>query len=224
MKLTHTFFIVTACAALLACSRPATERPRAEYDKKTGRLTRLQFDANKNGRNDATAVMDGARIVRVELDLTENGKVDRWDFYKEDRSLEKVGFSKADDGVLDAVAFYDRASQLARMEISTARDGRFNRVEYYTAGVLIRSEEDTNGDGRADKWETYVPQPNHAAGEPAYAIATAAFDDTGRGKPQRRFTYGPKGTIALFEVDPDGDGTFAAVGTASAVHPPFTGQ
>jgi hypothetical protein len=74
--------------------------------------------------------------------------------------------------------------------------------------VLARSEEDQNGDGRADKWETYRPEPNAAPGEPKYAITSAAFDDEGRGTPQRRFVYGAHGQIARVELDPDGDGTF----------------
>jgi hypothetical protein len=170
----------------------------------------------KGAQNNAVAVMDGARVVRVELDLDRNGKTDRWDFYKPDGTLEKVGLSRLNDGVMDAVAFYDGDRALVRMEISTARDGRFNRVEYYERGVLTRAEEDTNGDGRADKWETYRPQATAGLGEPAFAIATAAFDDLGRGTPQRRFVYAPDGVITRVEVDPDGNGRFVPLPRASA--------
>jgi hypothetical protein len=196
-------------AAATACSRqPVGEQPRAEYDPATGRLRRLAYDANRNGRNDAVSIMDGTRILRIELDLDENGKVDRWDFYREDRTLDKVGLSRLNDGVMDSQAFYGADGTLQRIEVSTGRDGRFNRVEFYEAGALVRSEEDASGDGRPDKWETYRPNPGAPAGEPAYAIASAAFDDTGRGTPQRRFVYGHKGQIARVEVDPDGDGQF----------------
>jgi len=201
------FFVMLMAAVLGACARPAGDRPRAAYDQDTGRLARLEYDASRNGRNDAVAIMDGTRVLHIEVDLTENGKTDRWDFYTPERQLEKVGFSRLDDGVMDAVAFYDAAGDLERMEISTSRDGRFNRVEFYRAGVLEASEEDSNGDGRADRWETYVPNPGHAAGEPPYAIASAAFDDTGRGTPNRQFTY-TGGAITRVEVDADGDGTF----------------
>ena len=74
--------------------------------------------------------------------------------------------------------------------------------------MLTSSQDDTNGDGRADKWDTYQAQSKPAPGMPAYAITSTAFDESGRGKPTRRFVYGAKGAIARVEVDPDGDGLF----------------
>jgi hypothetical protein len=196
-------------ALAAGCSRqPAGDKPTAEYDKVTGRLKRLAYDANRNGRNDAVSIMDGTRIDRIELDLDENGKVDRWDFYRPDQTLEKVGLSRQNDGVMDAQAYYTGDGALVRIEVSTRRDGRFDRTEFYEAGALVRSEDDANGDGRPEKWDTYRPNPGAPSGEPAYAIVSSAFDDTGRGTPQRRFVYGDKGSIARVELDPDGDGTF----------------
>lgn len=215
MKNTRISRIALALVALsfapAACSRqPAGEKPAAEYDKVTGRLKRLAYDANRNGRNDAVSIMDGTRIDRIELDLDENGKVDRWDFYRGDRTLEKVGLSRLNDGVMDAQAYYSADGVLERIEVSTRRDGRYDRTEYYEAGALVRSQEDANGDGRPEKWDTYRPNPGAPAGEPAYAITSSSFDDTGRGTPQRRFVYGDKGAITRVELDPDGDGTFEA--------------
>jgi hypothetical protein len=198
-----------AALAVTGCTRePAAsvEPPRAEYQ--SGRLSRLTYDVNKNGRNDAVGIMDGARIQRIELDLDENGKTERWDIYGADRKLEKVGLSRLNDGVMDSQAFYNLDGALSRLEVSTARDGRFDRSEIYESGVLVRSEEDRNRDGHPDKWETYRPYPEALPGEPAYAITSVAYDDSGIGRPQRRFVFGPKGAVARVELDPDGDGTF----------------
>ena len=195
--------VFTACARL-----PEGEHPKATYDQKTGRLQTLTFDANRNGTIESISHMDGTRIVRIELDLDENGKTDRWDFYRPDRQLEKIGFSRLNDGVMDARVFYQAEGGLARIEVSTRRDGRFDRTEFYRDGVLDRTADDTNGDGQPDKWETYRPLPNAGPGEPAYAITSSAFDDTGSGRPERRFIYGPGGVISRVEVDSDGDGTF----------------
>lgn len=198
-----------AAMAAVSCSRAATgDQPRVEYDKVTGRLTRLEFDANKNGKNDGVSYMDGTRVVRIELDLDENGKVERWDFYTPDGSLEKVGLSGLNDGVMDAQTFYNTDRTIQRIEISTKRDGRFDKTEFYEQGGLVRSEEDVNGDGRADKWETYRPIARAGPNEPAYGITSTTFDDTGSGHPERRFLYGPGGAITSVEVDPDGDGVF----------------
>jgi hypothetical protein len=195
---------------VIGCSpTPTGEQPRAEYDWTRGRLKALTYDANRNGKNDAVSHMDGTRVIRIDLDLDENGKVERWDFYRPDQKLEKVGLSRLNDGVMDAQAFYDREGLLARIEVSMRRDGRFDRLEFYDRGVLTRADEDTNRDGRPDKWETYRREPNAGPNEPAYAITSTAFDESGSGRPERRLVFGPRGTIARVEVDPDGDGAFA---------------
>jgi len=189
------------------CSAPPSgDQPRADYNAVTGRLSRLVFDLNKDGKNDAVSYMDGTRILRVELDLTGNGKVDRWDLYGPDGRLEKVGFASRDDGVMDSQAFYSSTGELQRIEISTKRDGRFDRTEFYEHNILIRSQDDTNGDGRPDKWDDYAPRPNHARGEPAYGIIATEFDDSRSGHPERRFVYGANGQVARVEIDPAGSG------------------
>jgi hypothetical protein len=190
------------------CGAPSpAARPEAKYDDTTGRLRTLSLDANRNGRVETVSYMDGARIMWVEVDQDENGKVDRWDFYGTARQLEKVGFSRQNDGVMDAIGFYDSRNVLIRMEISTARDGRFDRVETYVDGRLAAAGEDTNGDGRPDKWDEY--RESAAAGQtPEYDVVATLFDHSGSGRPDRRFVYGPNGTIERVEIDPDGDGVF----------------
>ena len=49
----------------------------------------------------------------------------------------------------------------------------------------------------ADKWETYQ----------AGALKTAAWDDNGDGKPDRRFTY-DAGTLVTIDSEPDASGAF----------------
>jgi hypothetical protein len=179
-----------------ACSSQVAE-PQAEYDKQTGRLRRLAVDTNRNGRTDAVSFMDGTRIDYIEIDADENGKTERWDFYRRGQTLRQVGFSRFNDGTMDSRVIYGADQSVARIEVSTHRDGRFNRVEIYQGGALTRSEEDTNGDGRADKWETYQPNVGGAPGEPPYAIASVAFDDSGRGVPERRVFFEDHGRIQV---------------------------
>jgi len=151
--------------------------------------------------------MDGTRVERIEVDEDQDGQVDRWEFYDENRRLERVAFSRQQNGAIDAIAFYAKDGAVDRIEMSTRGDGRFNRIEHYRAESLVRVEEDTNGDGRADKWETYARDAGIAAGQ-SPSIVTAAFDDSFRGTPNRRFVYSPQGTVLRVEVDPDGDGRF----------------
>jgi hypothetical protein len=202
----HALLVLGLLAA--GCSRPSAPQATPEYDQTTGRLKTLTFDANGNGRNDSVTYMDGAVALRTELDTDENGKVDRWDFYSADHSVDRVGFSRLNDGVMDAQAFYAPDGTLLRMELSSARDGRFDRVEYYENGLLTRSTEDTNGDNRPDKWDTFRVVSRGAGEEPQYAVATTAFDDAASGHPTRRFTYAADGSIAAVEIDPGGTGSF----------------
>ena len=185
---------------------PARGTPTFTYDRATGHLKEVAFDATQNGRNDSVAFMDGTQVERIEIDEDEDGTVDRWEFYDANRRLQRAAFSRQHNGVLDATAFYAADGEVQRVEISTAGDGRFNRIEFFQSGSLARVEEDTNGDGRVDKWEAYATGPGGDSGEPR--IVAASFDDAFRGTPTRRFVYRPDGGVLRVELDPDGDGIF----------------
>jgi len=194
--------LVCALLPTAACSDPEKERIRQTtlptYDKKTGKLTQLTYDRNKNGVIDTWTDMDGTKPLRSRIDLDEDGKIDRWEYYDDKGALLKVGFSRQQDGRPDAWAFPGPDGKIVRVEISsTADEKKVDRWEYYEAGVLVRAEEDGNGDGRVDKWET------HESG----ALKTVAMDENGEGRPTRRFTYA-SGVLTLIESVPDGSGRF----------------
>jgi hypothetical protein len=204
--------ILMAVVCLSACSDPDLERLKATtkptYDRTTGKLTELTYDADKNGRIDTWTDMDGAKPLRSRLDRDEDGRIDRWEDYDDKGQLARVGFSRKNDGRPDAWAFAGADGKLQRIELSTAADEKkIDRWEHYDAsvalnaegtGALVKAEEDTNGDGRADKWETYENG----------AIRTASFDENGDGAPDRRLTY-DRSTLVLIETQPDASGTFA---------------
>lgn len=204
MRITLTSVAGIALIGVASCSPPAPPAARAaEYDPATGRLRLLVYDSSGDGKPDTFLHMDGTRLLSADYDVDADGVVERWEFFTEDRSIEKVGFSSRNDGVMDRQAFYEPQGTLARLAISTRRDGTFDRVEFYQNGVLLRSQEDTNRDGRPDKWDTYRALTNAAPGESPYAITSTAFDESGSGRPERRFVYGPNGSIARVEVGPD---------------------
>jgi antitoxin component YwqK of YwqJK toxin-antitoxin module len=185
-----------------ACADPDKERikqtTQATYDQKTGKLTELTYDRNKNGKIDTWTEMDGARPVRSRSDLDEDGKIDRWEYYDDKGNLAKVGFSRKHDGRADAWAFSGPDGKVERIEISSTSDEKkIDRWEHYENGILVRAEEDTNGDGRPDKWETYENG----------AVKTASMDENGDGKPDRRLTYAG-GALVLIESEPDATGVY----------------
>ena len=166
-------FAAAGCADAGKARGDATTKPT--YDTTTGKLTQLTYDANRNGKIDTWTDMDGARPLQSRIDTDEDGTIDRWEYYDEKGSLTKVGFSRQKNGNVDAWAY-------------SGPDGQVVRVE---------TEDDTNADGRPDKWETYVDG----------VVRTSAMDENGDGRPDRRLTY-DQGTLVLIESEPDASGAF----------------
>lgn len=184
----------------IACGRPGApgrERITPEYDKKSGKLQLLKYDSNNDGQVDMWSYMDGARVVRVEIDKDGDGKIDRWEHYDANQKIVKIGFSRQHDGKEDAWSYSNAAGEIERIEVSTKRDGVVSRVERYVHGALATAEEDTDGDGRLDTWETYDGE----------RLAMIAYDTAHRGSPDRRLVYAPDGTTRV-EIDPGGTGRF----------------
>jgi hypothetical protein len=196
---------VWACADSSSDLRKATTK--ATYDKASGRLTELTFDADGNGRVDTWTEMDGARPVRARLDRDEDGRIERWEYYDPEGKLAKVGLDRANRGRPDAWAFSTADGRLERVEVSSSADeSRIDRREFYdvsraAAGsreaTLVRVESDTNGDMRMDRWERFADG----------AISTAEFDEDHDGRPDRRLTY-RDGALVMIETRPDGTGRY----------------
>lgn len=204
--------VLLTIVSLSACAGPETHRlketTRPTYDTNTGRLKELTYDGNSNGRIDTWTDLDGTRALRSRIDRDEDGKIDRWEYYDETGKLVKVGFSRRDDGKPDAWAFSGADGRISVIEISSVADEtKIDRREYYDVslagpdghGALVRAEEDTNRDGRPDKWETYENG----------AVKTVAFDENSDGAPDRRLTYA-RSSLRLIESGPDASGRFAS--------------
>jgi hypothetical protein len=179
-----TIAIALCVLAAAGCSHASRDRgtpsTHGTYDKTSGKLTEISYDRNHNGKIDTWTDMDGPHPLRSRVDLDEDGRIDRWEYYDASGALVKVGFSRKNTGKPDAWAFSNPDGSLEHVEVSsTADEGRIDRREYYERGLLVRVEEDTNGDGRPDKWERYD----------AGVLKTVEFDEDHDGKPDRRLTY-----------------------------------
>jgi hypothetical protein len=199
----HLTGLIVALVCASGCADPEKERlretTRPTYDKTTGRLKELTFDANKNRRIDTWTEMDGTRPILTRIDANEDGRLDRWEYYDEQGQLQKVGFSRKDDGKPDAWAFAGADGRVARIEASSAGDEKkIDRWEHYDASGLVAAEEDTNADGKPDKWETFANG----------AVKSVAFDENGDGTADRRLTYDGAELVTI-ESEPDGSGKFA---------------
>ena len=76
--------IATAALVTNSCGSSSTRaaaatRVKADYDH--GRLSRIAYDSNGDGKPDTWAVMDGPAVVRLEVDEDGDGTIDRWEYH-----------------------------------------------------------------------------------------------------------------------------------------------
>lgn len=183
--------VVAACSSQPA---PADGTPSATpvYNPENGRLEQLVQDANGDGKPDTRGYLDGAQFTHVDIDRDGDGKPDRWEYYTAVTSADVVAGAR----ILGP-------SILVRAEEANGGGTKITRREFYLRGVIERVEEDTDGDGKTDKWETYK----------SGALVTMDLDLTGRGTPTRRLIYSAGGNLDHVETDEDGDGRFEVLKT-----------
>ena len=192
--------LATACAA---CEAPAdTNRARPSYDSFTARLIQLSADQNGDGRLDQWTYLDGNRPLRGEADSDGDGRIDRWEYFDANAQLVRVGSSSRNDGVEDTWTYVQPRQGSSVIDRSRNRDRHVDRREYFKGDVLVRAEEDANGDGRSDRWERYD----------GASLREVAFDTSfAAGRPDRRLLYDENGRFVAVEVDAERDGTFVRV-------------
>lgn len=195
-------------AATIACEAPGdASRARASYDAFTARLIALSADQNQDGRVDQWTYLDGNRPLRGEGDSDGDGRVDRWEYFDANAQLVRVGTSSRNDGIEDTWTYVQPVNGVSRIDRSRGRDRHIDRREYIAAEALVRAEEDTNLDGRIDRWDRYE----------GGRLREAAFDTSfAAGRPDRRVLYDAAGKYVAVEEDSERDGTFVRLTGAAA--------
>jgi len=198
---------------MASCTNADQERARQTtkpvYDGTTGKLVELTYDNNHNGIIDTWVKMDGRCPVSAVMDTNEDGVIDRWEYYENCGRLVKVGLLRAKPDLVSKFSKPDEFDYIGAdgktierkeyIEVSsvTGIEGVVRR-EFFTNGVFTRAEEDTDGDGLMDRWETWVNGK----------VRTTEFDLGHTGKPGKRFTYDDKGALVLIETEPDASGHY----------------
>ena len=173
-------------AALSACAR---EHVSPIYDA-AGTVTRLDYDRNRDGVIDMRAYLETGRTVRIEADGNADGIVDRWEYYRADGQLDRLGTSSESDGVEDTWVVQTGVEM--RVDIATRRDGVADRHEFHREGVLVRTEQDTNGDGRIDQWQRFE-------GGKLRELLIDTSQSSGR--PDQRLVYATDGSVQRVDSD-----------------------
>ena len=131
------------------------------HQKTHGNEKVTEFDLNGDKKPDVwtytipAKTPDGKdfdRLVRKELDLNWDGKVDVARSYDEKEQIEKEELDLDFDGRVDQVNYYEKGV-IVRKECDLSSSGKPTLWKFYEKGQLVRRERDTNGDGKVDYWE-----------------------------------------------------------------------
>jgi len=176
-------------AAAISPSACARDRVTAVYDP-AGTIRRLDYDTDRDGHIDMRAYLENGRTVRIEADGNGDGVIDRWEYYRADGQLDRLGTSSGSDGVEDT--WVVQSGDQMRVDSATRRDGVADRHEFHDKGVLVRAEQDTNGDGRIDQWQRFDG-----------GRLRELLVDTSRasGRPDTRLVYASDGSVQRVDLD-----------------------
>lgn len=150
-----------ACATTPEPTDGPAEAKEATIDEmnveRRGDETVKEYDLNRDKKPDVWKFFVGGeseQLVRKELDVNWDGKVDVRYFYGDAGQLEREALDLDFDGRVDAVNFYEKG-QKNRAELDLDFDNRTDLWKFFQKGKLVRKERDTNADGKVDTWEYY---------------------------------------------------------------------
>jgi len=132
-----------------------------------------EYDFNHDGKTDVwtyTVLETGpdgtarSRLVRKELDINWDGRVDIRRSYTAAEELEKEALDLDFDGKVDQTNTYDKG-QVVRKERDLNYDGRPDEWVLFENGKRVRKERDSNADGRVDYWEYWENDAVERIGE-----------------------------------------------------------
>jgi antitoxin component YwqK of YwqJK toxin-antitoxin module len=135
--------------------------------------TATEFDLNKDKKTDVwTYTVPGKsadgkavdRIVRKELDINWDGKIDISRSYDEKEQISREAIDLDFDGKVDQVNFYEKGT-IVRKERDLSSAGKPSLWLYFEKGKLVRKERDNNSDGKVDYWEYWENEQVDRVGE-----------------------------------------------------------
>jgi hypothetical protein len=164
---------------------------KAFYDA-WGRLDRIEYDSNGDGRADRIALHNGAKQpFRIQVDADFDGHIDRWEDFDSEGRLTRFAVI-GDDARPHRWIVVDAKGQATRYDYDEDGDGRIERSEIIEGGRVGRIELDTDHDGRMDRWQTWKNG----------RLVSEAMDTDGDGTPDRRLVYGADGVPRLERLGP----------------------
>lgn len=162
---------------------------KAFYDA-WGRLQRIEYDSNGDGRPDHIARHDGRHHpYQLDVDSDFDGRTDRWERYDDEGRLLKVGTASKPGGAPDLWTSAPAPGEPERREHDADGDGIMERVEIVREGRVVEVQVDGDRDGRMDRWQRWEQG----------RLVSEDLDTDGDGKADRRVRYDPRGKVLALE-------------------------
>jgi hypothetical protein len=142
-------------------------RPAHEGEKVT------EFDLNHDRKPDVWSYTvespgeDGKiidRLVRKDLDINWDGKIDIARVYGAKEQIEKEAMDLDFDGKIDQTNYYEKGA-IVRKERDLDYNGNVDLWIFFEKGKIARKERDRSGDGKVDYWEYWEGDQVDRVGE-----------------------------------------------------------
>lgn len=139
-------------------SQPPSEAPEKEDGTSSAILLRKEVDLNYDGKVDLWNWYNSAgEVIRQAYDLDFDGKIDVIAYYEKGIVVRKEVFHTYGDEP-DTFKYYEKG-KLQRVERDSNRDGRIDTWEYWDGDVIDRVGQDLSGDGNVDRWTKQKSNP-----------------------------------------------------------------
>ena len=173
-----TVLLATGCSSAKDATKPTDQGADGEKlsenirQKTTGNEKVTEFDLNGDKKPDVWTYAvpaktpdgkDYEKLVRKELDINWDGKVDIARNYDDREQVEREALDLDFDGHVDQVNYYEKGIIVRKERALTS--GRPSLWLFYEKGKLVRKERDTNGDGKVDYWEYWEGDQVDRVGE-----------------------------------------------------------
>lgn len=136
-----------------------------------------KVDVNGDGRPDISVVRSGSQEICRAVDLNFDGKIDAW-VYRDSAGQVRRRESDYDrDGRVDEISTFEGGA-LKEQQRATTLGGKLDTWHFYTAGKLVRTERDSDGDAIIDQWWEYP-----VADKPECPLIHSDVDGDGRPDP-----------------------------------------
>lgn len=130
------------------------ERTRLVHEPCALKSAGEALDANGDGSPDFSVVTKQGRKRCQGADFNYDGIVDAWTYFDESGQVRRRELAYSRGPEINEVRLY-RGGALAEIHQATNSSGSLDTWHYFQGGLPVRTERDSDGDGKIDEWWEY---------------------------------------------------------------------